>query len=52
MQLTAYSAYSNEDERKHVGRLIETVAVKTGKAGRPRKNVRRLAVDKGYDADR
>jgi transposase len=51
MPLSACSAPANEDERKHVGKLIETVAVKTGKAGRPRKNVRRLAADKGYDAD-
>ena len=51
MPLSACSAPANEDERKHVGKLLETVSVKTGKAGRPRKNVRRLAADKGYDAD-
>ena len=50
MPLSAFSAPANEDERKHVGKLLETVAVKTGKAGRPRKNVRSLAADKGYDA--
>ncbi len=44
MTLEACSAPANEDERKHVGKLIETVAVKTGKAGRPRKNLRRLAI--------
>ena len=48
MPLSACSAPANEDERKHVGKLIETVA---GKAGRPRKNVKRLAADTGYDAD-
>jgi transposase len=51
MPLSACSAPANEDERKHVGKLLEAVAVKTGKAGRPRKNVRRLAADKGYDSD-
>ncbi len=42
MPLPACSAPADEDERKHAGRLIETAAVK---------NVRRLAADKGYDAD-
>ncbi len=51
MPLAACSAPANEDERKHIDRLIETFSVKTGKAGRPRKNMRRLAADKGYDAD-
>ena len=51
MPLSACSAPANEDERKHAGRLLDMVAVKTGKAGRPRKNERRLAADKGYDAD-
>ena len=36
---------------KHVSNLLETVAVKTGKAGKLRKNVRRRVADKGYDAD-
>ncbi len=51
MPLSACSALANEDERKHVGKLLEAIVVKTGKAGRPRKNVRRLAADKGYDSD-
>ncbi len=51
MHLADCSAPANKDERKYVGKLIATVSVKTGKAGRPRKNVRRLAADKGYDAD-
>ena len=51
MPLSAFSAPANEDERKHVGELLETVEVKTGKAGRPRKKVKRLAADKGYDSD-
>jgi len=51
MPLSAFSAPANEDERKYVGELLETVEVKTGKAGRPRKKVKRLAADKGYDSD-
>ncbi len=51
MPIAACSAQANEDERKYVGKLIEMVAVKTGKAGRPCKNVRNLATAKGYDAD-
>ncbi len=48
MLLAAYSAQANEDEKKNAGNLIETASVKTGT---PRKNVRRLAADKGYDTD-
>lgn len=51
MPLSAFSAPANEDERKHVEELLETVEVKTGKAGRPRKKIRRPAADKGYDSD-
>ena len=51
MQLAAYSATANEDERKQVGPLLEMVAVKTGKPGRPPKKLRRIAADKGYDSD-
>ena len=51
MPLSAFSAPANEDERKHVGELLEMVEVKTGKEGRPRRKVRRLAADKGYDSD-
>ncbi len=42
---------ANEDERKQVGPLLEMVAVKTGKPGRPPKKLRRIAADKGYDSD-
>ena len=51
MPLSAFSAPANEDEKKHVEELLETVGVSTGKAGRPRKKVKRLAADKGYDSD-
>ena len=44
MTISACSSPANGDESKHVSNLLETVAVKTGK-------VRRLAADKGYDAD-
>ncbi len=43
--LAVCSAPANEDERRYVDKLIETVSVKTRKAGRPSKNVRRLAVE-------
>ena len=48
MPLSAFSAPANEDERKHVEKLLDTVAVK---AGQTRKKVKRLAADKGYDSD-
>ena len=51
MPLSAFSAPADEDERRHVEELLEAVEVKTGKARRPRKKVRRLAADKGYDSD-
>ncbi len=51
MPLSAYSAPANEDERKHVGPLLEMVAVKTGKPGRRPKKLRRIAADKGCDSD-
>ncbi len=51
MILAACSAPDNEDEKKYVGKFIKVVSVKTEKVGRPSKNVRRLAADKGYDAD-
>ena len=51
MSLSAFSAPSDEDERKHAGELLETVEVKTGKSGHPRKKIKRLAADKGYDSD-
>lgn len=51
MPLSACSAPANEDERKQVGLLLEMVAVKTGKLGRPPKKLRRIAADKGYDPD-
>lgn len=51
MPLSAFSAPADEDERKHVEELLEKVEVKTGKAGRPPKKVKRLAADKGYDSN-
>ena len=51
MPLSACSAQANEDERKHVGPLLEMIEVKTGKPGRPPKKLRRIAADKGYDSD-
>jgi transposase len=51
MPLAAYSAPANEDERKHVATLLEMIAVKTGKPGRPPRKLRRIAADKGYDSE-
>jgi hypothetical protein len=38
------------DERAHVLPLLEAVKVRTGKRGRPRKRLKVIAPDKGYDA--
>ena len=51
MQLSACSAPADEDERKHAGPLLEMVAAKTGKPGRPPEKLRRIAADKGDDSD-
>ena len=50
MSLSTYFATDNEDERKRIGKLIETVALNTRNEGRRCKNVRILATDKGYNA--
>ena len=51
MPLSACSAPANKDERKQVGPLLEMIAVKTGKPGRPPQKPQRIAADKGYDSD-
>ncbi|MGX9725780.1 MAG: hypothetical protein ACTFAK_02925 [Candidatus Electronema sp. VV] len=47
MPLSACSAPANKDERKQVGPLLEMIAVKTGKPGRPPQKPQRIAADKG-----
>ncbi|MGR0481464.1 MAG: transposase [Candidatus Electronema sp. V4] len=51
MPLSACSAPANKDERKQVGPLLDMIAVKTGKLGRPPQKPQRIAADKGYDSD-
>ena len=41
---------ANGDERAQVLPLLDTVKVRTGQRGRPRKRLKVLATDKGYDA--
>jgi transposase len=41
---------ANGDERAQVLPLLDTVCLRTGKPGRPRKRPRVLATDRGYDA--
>src|SRR5919199_4551377 len=41
---------ANGDERAQVLPLLEAIKVRTGKRGRPRKQLTVIATDKGYDA--
>ena len=41
---------ANGDERAQVVPLLDAVKVHTGKRGRPRKHLKVIATDKGYDA--
>ncbi len=41
---------ANEDERAQVLPLLDAVKLRTGKRGRPRKRLKVIATDKGYDA--
>ena len=41
---------ANGDERAQVVPLLDAVKVQTGKRGRPRKRLKVIATDKGYDA--
>jgi transposase len=49
MPLAAQTTPANADERKQVEPLLDEVKVKR-KRGRPRKRLRKIACDKGYDA--
>ena len=50
MPLANRTTPANGDERAQVVPLLDGVKVHTGKRGRPRKRVKVLATDKGYDA--
>ena len=41
---------ANGDERTQAIPLLESLRIRTGKRGRPRKRLKVLAADKGYDA--
>jgi transposase len=50
MPLANRTTPANGDERAQVLPLLDAVKVRTGQRGRPRKRLRVLATDKGYDA--
>jgi hypothetical protein len=50
MPLPARTTPANGDERAQVIPLLDGLRVRTGKRGRPRKRLKVLAADKGYDA--
>ncbi|HZC01262.1 MAG TPA: transposase [Gammaproteobacteria bacterium] len=50
MPLAARTTPANGDERAQVIPLLDSLHIRTGKRGRPRKRLKVLAADKGYDA--
>jgi IS5 family transposase len=50
MPLATCTTPANGDERAQVLPLLDAVRLRTGKRGRPRKRLKVLATDKGYDA--
>jgi IS5 family transposase len=50
MPLSTRTTPANGDERAQVIPLLDALRVRTGKRGRPRKRLKVLAADKGYDA--
>jgi IS5 family transposase len=50
MPLAHRTTPANGDERAQVVPLLDAVKVRTGTRGRPRKRLKVLATDKGYDA--
>ena len=50
MPLAHCTTPANGDERAQVLPLLDAVQVRTGKRGRPRKRLKVIATDKGYDA--
>ena len=50
MPLSTCTTPANGDERAQVLPLLDTFRIRTGKRGRPRKRLKVLATDRGYDA--
>jgi len=50
MPLANRTTPANGDERAQVLPLLDAVKVRTGRRGRPRKRLKVIATDKGYDA--
>jgi transposase len=50
MPLSTRTTPANGDERAQVIPLLDALHVRTGQRGRPRKRLKVLAADKGYDA--
>jgi IS5 family transposase len=50
MPLSTGTTPANGDERAQVLPLLDTLHIRTGKRGRPRKRLKVLAADQGYDA--
>jgi IS5 family transposase len=50
MPVATRTTPANGDERAQVIPLLDTLHVRTGQRGRPRKRLKVLAADKGYDA--
>jgi transposase len=50
MPLSTRTTPANGNERAQVIPLLDTLHIRTGKRGRPRKRFKVLAMDKGYDA--
>jgi transposase len=50
MPLATGTTPANGDEQAQVLPLLDTLHIRTGKQGRPRKRLKVLAADKGYDA--
>jgi len=50
MPLSTRTTPANGHERAQVIPLLDTLHIRTGKRGRPRKRLKVLAMDKGYDA--
>jgi transposase len=50
MPLATCPTPANGDERAQVIPLLDTLHIRTGKRGRPRKRLKVLAADRGYDA--
>jgi hypothetical protein len=51
MPLATRTTPANGDERAQVLPLLDSCRLRTGKRGRPRKRLKVLATDKGYDAN-